>query len=95
MTGTNQFVLSQGPTTHSINLDLIRKITKGNDDFNIHLANSLFSFISDGAPTILNPKSAKHGMVHTALSNWSTIIDFYTKAGQQSNLVNYLNNIVL
>lgn len=81
-------------TTHSINLDLIRKITKGNDDFNIHLANSLFSFISDGAPTILNPKSAKHGMVHTALSNWSTIIDFYTKAGQQSNLVNYLNNFV-
>lgn len=83
-------------TTHSINLDLIRKITNKDRDFNIYLSNSFFSFISDGAPTILNPKSAKHGMVHTALNNWSTIVDFYSKAGkeQQNNFVNYLNNFV-
>lgn len=79
-------------TTHSINLDLINKITGFSKERDIHLSNEFFSYVTDGAAAVLNPKSAKHGMVHTALTNWNTMIDFYTTAGQQDVLVNYLNN---
>lgn len=84
---------SEKSTVHSISMDAVNKVL-GNNPKALEIANRMFNFLSDGALVIMNPKSAKHGALHSALSDWNVIVDKYAEAGKTDSLARYLNNLI-
>lgn len=82
-------------TSHtSLDVSRVEKITGLNYDKALELANRVHGYIFDGAAFALNPKSAKHGSVNTAISDFLTIYRRYEEAGKGDVFTNYLNNLI-
>lgn len=78
-------------TVHTINVQNMAKVGGITESDALKIANTWFSEVGDGAVTIMNPKSAKHGGLHSFSSDWDTIVKNYALANKTNVLAGYLN----